>query len=294
MSTPNRIYRNRLPMVLLLGVAAAGSLLAQPASAQTQPAQVAQQQLQPQPGQAQAAAIQPLRPPFDMTAQPGEHPLTPVLRLCRQGLAHIDQNVADYSCTLVKQERLDGELGDTQTIDMKVRHQPFSVHMKFRQPHAGREVVYVDGQNDGKLIALEAGLTGRLTGPLSLDPTGILAMRGQKYPITNVGIRNLMAEFIRRTENDLKYEESIVKSNPNFELFGRSTTLVQVTHPVPRQTFSCHIARVFIDNELLVPIYYDAYSWPTREGESPPLIESYAYRNLKLNNGFTARDFVIE
>ena len=41
-------------------------------------------------------------------------------------------------------------------------HQPFSVYMKFLKPRAvaGREVIWVKGQNDNKLIAHEGGLLG--------------------------------------------------------------------------------------------------------------------------------------
>ena len=52
---------------------------------------------------------------------------------------------------------------------LKVMHQPFSVYMSFLKPYAGREVVYVDGQNDGKLIVLEAGFK-RMLGKINLDP----------------------------------------------------------------------------------------------------------------------------
>jgi hypothetical protein len=54
---------------------------------------------------------------------------------------------------------------------------------------------------------------------------------------------------------------------------------------------------LFLDNEFKVPIHFDAYLWPAQEGngnedgDAPPLEESYTYQNLKLNNGFTAREF---
>ena len=78
-------------------------------------------------------------------------------------------------------------------------HQPFSVYMAFLKPYRGREVVYVDGQNDGKMVVLEAGFK-RLLGKMNLDPNGTLAMNGQKHPITDVGIRNLTAKLIKMWE----------------------------------------------------------------------------------------------
>jgi len=237
-----------------------------------------------------AAAAPPAGAPFDLKQQPGEHVLAPVIRTLKASQASIDQNVRDYSCTLVKRERVDGELGEYQHILMRVAHDPFSVYMSFIKPHTGREVLYVAGQNENKLIVLEAGFK-RLVGKLHLDPQGATAMNGQKRPITDVGFRNLTAKLIRLWEAESKFEECEVTSNADTRIDGRSTTMFQVTHPLPRQNFNAHVARIFFDNELRVPIHYDAYSWPPQEGAQPSLEESYTYRNLKFNNGFTARDF---
>lgn len=261
----------------------------QPAAPAPQPA-VAQQ---PVAVAQQPAATPAARPVFDVTQQPGEHPLAPVIRVCKASLEHMDKNVPDYTCTLVKRERLEGELGEPQHIVMKVRHEPFSVYMNFLKPHAGREVLYPSAKDKNELIVREAGLFS-FAGKIPLHPESTTAMNGQKYPITRVGIRNLLAELIRNFEADTKYTESDVTTNPKVEVLKRSTTMIQVTHPVARQNFRSHIARIFFDNELRIPVYYDAYMWPAKEGEEPPMEESYAYVDLKLNNGFTPRDFDAE
>jgi hypothetical protein len=67
---------------------------------------------------------------------------------------------------------------------------------------------------------------------------------------------------------------------------------VQVVHPIPRQNFKFHVARLFFDEELKIPVHFDAFSWPTQEGGKPVLEESYTYaKNLKINTNLTARDF---
>jgi hypothetical protein len=259
--------------------------------ATSQPA-AAQAAVTPAPN-AQTAASLPAAAasPFDLTARPGEHPLAPVIRVCKASMEHMDRNVADYSCVLIKRERLEDEdvVGEQQVIDLRVRHQPFSVHMSFRQPHTGRKVVWVNGLNDNKLTVREGGLLGLIK--VDFLPDSPTAMSGQKYPIYKIGIRNLLGELTKHFEADTKYLESDVKIDPKAEFNKRPATLIQVTHPVPRQNFRSHISRIYFDNELKVPIYYDAHMWPTKEGEKPPMEESFAYTNLKFNNGFTARDF---
>ncbi len=227
---------------------------------------------------------------FDLAQKPGEHPLAPVLRLLKTTGDTIDRNIHDYSCTLVKQERVDGKLGDKQYILLKVMHQPFSVYMSFIQPFAGREVVYVNGQNDGQIVVREAGLKHML-GKIKLDPKGSMAMDGQKHPITDVGFRNLCTKLSKMWEAESKFAECDVTVKADTHIANRSTTMIQVVHPVARQDFNFHAARLFLDNELKIPIHFDAYTWPEQEGGDPQLEESYTYTNLKLNNGYTAREF---
>jgi hypothetical protein len=171
---------------------------------------------------------------------------------------------------------------------MKVRHQPFSVYMYFLKPFQGREVLYVDGSNNNELTVLESGWKRNL-GKMNLDPNGMVAMRGQKHPITEVGIRNLTAKLIAGKTAEMKFMECNVSSESKM-IGDRSTTMVQIEHPVPRKEFATHITRIFLDNELRVPIHYDCYMWP-EPGQAPPLDASYTYSNLKINNGLAARDF---
>ncbi len=234
--------------------------------------------------------------PFDLEQRPGEHPLMPALRMAEESVKFIDANVADYSAILYKQERIDGELQEQEVAFVKVRHQPFSVHMFFLAPHKGRECLFAEGPTgtDGKLHARDSGFRRRL-GVFELDPVGRLAMAGQKYPITKLGIRNLTTELITVASNDINYGECEVRTMQSS--IGpengdkRSVTVIEVIHPTPRRSFRFHKAQVFIDNELRVPIRYAAYLWPENPGEEPPLEEAYTYLNLNLNNGFTDADF---
>lgn len=226
-------------------------------------------------------------------AAPQQHPLVPALQFAKAGLAELDTRIQDYSCTLIKRERINGKLNDYEYIFTKVRHKPFSVYMYFLGPSSikGRECIYVAGQNNGKLIAHEGqGFKAKL-GVFRLDPNGMLAMRGQRYPITEVGIRTLTARLIEVAEQDSKYGECEVKWFKGTKVDNRRCTCIQVTHPVPRKEFRFHLARVFIDDELQFPIRYESYQWPSRPGGPPLLDEEYTYVNMKINNGFTDADF---
>src|SRR5206468_656157 len=82
------------------------------------------------------------------------------------------QDVRDYTCVLIKKERMRGQVQPESVISMKVRCQPFSVYLRWQQPKTmtGQEACYIAGKNDGKMRVHSVGLLG-VAGWVSLDPT---------------------------------------------------------------------------------------------------------------------------
>jgi len=280
LSTPFR--HSRLP-ALMVAALLWGTAVAQqePPRAARPPMRVAQNPRQPS------------TQPVSVATQPLVHPLEPAVRWAKDGFVNI-QKIQDYSATLVKRERINGRLGEPQYIFIKVRHRPFSVYMYFLGPEElkGREVLYVEGKNDGKMWAHGTGVEKAL-GTLSLAPDGLIAMRGQRYPLTEIGILNLVRRLIEVAENDMAFGECDVKFFKGAEINKRKCTCIQVVHPVPRRDFLFHIARIFVDDELNLPLRYEAHDWPKKPGGPAELMEEYTYVNLKLNVGFTDADFDI-
>jgi hypothetical protein len=226
-------------------------------------------------------------------APPGEHPIDAALEIARRVQKHIADDIKDYTCVFIKEERVNGDLIGPQYIDAKFRQKPQSAYFKFLKPDdvKGREVVYVAGENGGKLSAREGSGVKRLFGMVQLEPTSALAMAGQRYPINNSGIAFLTKRLIEVAEQDRKYGEIEVHFYKDAKVGDRSCLLIEVIHPVPRRVFLFHRAVIYIDDELQVPIHYKAYLWPKKPGDDPPLDESYTYANLKLNVGLTDADF---
>ncbi len=223
-----------------------------------------------------------------------EHPIDPALRLVNAAAVKA-QNLRDYTATFIKRERLDGELTEYEFSFIKIRHDPFSVYVHVLRPEKvrGRECIYIEGQNDGKMLAHENGSLGRIIGMVSLSPNGVVAMQGQKYPITNIGIKHLALQSVL----DLKAKRSVPTSNIKVRIYdsakvdGRETTCIVVDHPVRQEDIEFHSMRIFIDDELGVPTRFEGYGWPAATGGKPPLVEEYHYRNLKTDQGLTDFDF---
>jgi len=225
---------------------------------------------------------------------PGEHPLMPVLRWAQSGLRDAEK-IQDYSATLVKRERIKGKVGNYEYLFVKIRHKPFSVYLQYLDPPEvkGREVVYVEGRNDGKMWAHGTGWE-KTFGTVSLNPTGVWAMRGQLYPLTEIGILTMVRRLVEVGEHDSKFGECEVKYYRGAKVEDRVCTCIECIHPVPRRDFLFHKAQIFVDDELNLVIRYASYDWPKAQGQKPELIEEYSYLNLKLNNGFGDADFDIQ
>ena len=241
-----------------------------------------------------AAAAPPLAP-----GRADEHPLMPVLRWAYAGLGDLEK-IQDYSATLAKRERIGGKVLDYQYMFVKLRQKPFSVYLRFLGPkeQKGQEVIYCEGKNRGVMLAHGVGLEGKL-GTLPLKPDGAIAMRNQVYPLTELGILNLTKRLVEVGQQDAKYGECDVKFYEGAKIKdghggSRICTCIEVVHPVPRQNFRFHLARIFVDKELNLPIRYESFDWPKTPGGKPELLEEYTYLNLKLNNGFTDADFDIK
>ncbi|MGE0760395.1 MAG: DUF1571 domain-containing protein [Pirellulaceae bacterium] len=227
------------------------------------------------------------------------HPLEPVLKMAERRLEFIDEEVRDYTCTIIKRERVNGQLGESQFMFAKVRHAgrrngemvPFSVYLRFLKPKAveGREVIWIEGRNANKLVAHETGLLNFKRA--WLDPTGYLAMMGQRYPISEIGMRNLIEELLKKGERERQFAESEVKEVEGAKVNGRVCKMIQVIHPVQRPHFEFYKAQIFIDNELQLPIRYASWTWPTEPNGEPVLEEEYTYTDVKVNVGLTDEDF---
>lgn len=255
----------------------------QPAAPQQQPAIVANNAALPGKGD----VITP-----DGVSPAAGHPLEPALQMAYAAMNNIRNNIKDYSCTMVKRERINGKLNEQEFMFLKVRHEPFSVYMYFLGPDKlrGQEAIYVEGKNNGNLLGHGVGIK-KIAGTVPLQPTGAMAMQGQRYPITEIGMLNLTRRLVEVAEADKKFGECEVKFFNNAKINGRVVTCIQVVHPTPRKNFRFNVARVYVDNELNLPTRYESYDWPEKAGGQPVLLEEYTYTDIKLNNGFTDFDF---
>lgn len=255
------------------------------------------------------------------------HALDPVLSLARQALQQHRKRDNDYTAVMSKRERVGGKLMPQSKMEIKLRYSPLadapatdqnftqkrdafetsdspadcrhvSVYLKFIEPksQAGREAIWVQDANEGNLIVHETGMLNLLRAKLAPDST--LAMMGNKYPVTEIGLEKLLMKLIERGERDKQYGPCEVSFIDDATLGERKCKLIEVRHPKQEESidgakvrFEFHLAQIYIDTELMLPIRYASYLWPTADSSDLPLEEEYTYENIQLNVGLTDSDF---
>ena len=138
------------------------------------------------------------------TSLPEDHPLASVLRFARDEQNYLRRAVRDFTCRLVKRERIDGILQDYCHIDMSVREEvrggaidrPMSIYLQFLAPRnvAGRRVLYVAGQNEGKMLVRNGGRHFDYV-VVEIDPWE-KARKESLVPITQSGFNQVLGQMI--------------------------------------------------------------------------------------------------
>ena len=175
-----------------------------------------------------------LSKPADPSATIVEEPPTArALRLITACQSRFE-SVTDYTCTFYKRERINGRLTPLYVMAMKARTKPKSIYFKFADPYKGREAIFVEGQNGGKILAHDVGFTKFLAGTLELEPSSSRAMEDNRHPITEAGIGALIDTVARRWAAELSSDESVIVFDSDMTIGPRHCQLIEVdSHPPP-------------------------------------------------------------
>jgi len=226
-----------------------------------------------------------------------QHPLQEFLRIgesSRKSLAKVD----DYTAILRKMEVV-RKKAYHHSMYMRFRAKPFSVYLYFAEKHRGRQVLYVEGENDGKLLARDSGL-GALAGTISLKPDSPRAMKEGKFPITKIGMANMLDAVLEQWKNELKYPDVKTTSYPNavlkrsakrLKLQPMECKVLQSSHAKKRPDVEFFMTRLYIDKKTNLPVRVEQYGFPKKPGDKPPLMAEYTYWNVRTNVGLKDIDF---
>lgn len=219
------------------------------------------------------------------------------IRLIEKGLEFLNKT-PDYTAQFVKQELVHGELKEEQEMDMKIRHSPFSIYLKWNTVQTGQEVLYVEGANDGKLAAHLGGWKARLP-TVFLDPYSGPALAESRYPIMKAGLLELAKMMLDIHQNDLKDRKLARCEKLAEQMFDNRPCHAFLVEYKDRKTSENYRKSIcMIDKEWSIPVYTRNFGW--LNGETPTdqekhdadsLIEFYSYSAIKFGSNLLAVDF---
>jgi len=240
-----------------------------------------------QTGAESGTAVSELESIAAQPASPEEASHQALLKQLKRSLATMHSWPA-YVGTLEQQVRIKGELREPVLLDFKVRHSPFSVYLKWKSD--GQEVLYVEGENGGRLLAHPTRGIAALKGTWRLRPDSQQAMRDFLHPITEFGIQSLTALTWR-------FHEARNFSGAGMKILvqpclanGLPATryVVEFANPQVSQEYSKSVLTFDSETGLLVAM--ENYDW-TPDGQHGPLLERYLYHGLRPAPNLKASDF---
>jgi hypothetical protein len=196
-------------------------------------------------------------------------------------LIRYDREVQGYSCLLIKQERLHGELQGREKIEVLFRDKPLSVFMTWKEGGgltSPSRVVFVAGENNGKLIAKLGFLI------VEEDPLGERAQKSGRYPLTEFGMqigcrRAFTSWKDARAAGTLKVE---YLGEKEIKELGRTCYVLRRTGYEHKYGDGCV--------EVESTFYFDKETWlqvgSVLKGRDGELIGEYLFKDVRLNPTF--------
>jgi len=246
-------------------------------------------------------------------------------------MAHAIDDVRDYTMTLISQEWNGDGMGPAETLATKWAR-PFKVYYKrLTAPHVGREILFADGWNDGKLkVSLHVW---PMNLGVNVNPHGDLAMADNKHPIDESSLIYFVGIVLDNFRRADERGEAMAEDGGHETILGRDCRRVRIvtsqsaiSYTLSRgetlwdvaKRFKVAMAPVLHENRDLgwavpgdakpgqtirVPRYYaaridlwidDALSLPLVAeiyDERGAMFERFEHRDLRVNVGLGPLDF---
>lgn len=199
------------------------------------------------------------------------------------------REVRGYTAVLHKHERIGGQLVPPEVVEVAFREEPHSVRLNWlKGARRAGTVLYVQGENNNKVLVKPAGLLGSMFGIVERGPDSDDARQSGRYPLPEFGIRRgmerILATWVAAQKRQALHVEYL-ETRPIADLGDR-------TCHVLRRTGYERPAR---DGIAELTLYVDSETWlqtgTVLRDDKGELIASYFFRNVQLNPTFSAGQF---
>jgi hypothetical protein len=197
-------------------------------------------------------------------------------RLLSDAKDRVDR-LSDYTLTITSQERVGGKLLPEATMFVKFKR-PFSVYIRnLTGKHVNREIIYVKGKYNNKMIVSPGGILGMLTARVSPYTKG-----ESRHAITESGLPNTigrMVTILEEGETSPSCRAAVTYLGEGYSLSEKVIRVRIVDSSYAPKT------ELALNAVTLFPVEIVSYD------TSGSVLESYRYHDIKPNVGLTDADF---
>jgi outer membrane lipoprotein-sorting protein len=202
-----------------------------------------------------------------------------------QGMRHAYNGIQDYTALFLKRERINGTLQELETIEFRFQ-EPFKLYMAWQEPHKGRALTYIEGENNNKMLVKPGGLLQFVH--LSLDPDSPLATRNAHHTVRQAGLRHTIDLLMREYQRGMQQGQMQIAFRGYAEVDERPTYHIEFVGPKDKKAgYYAYRGEIWIDQEHFLPTKLHIYDWDNQ------LYEDYEYRQLRLNPDLGPEAFVL-
>ena len=204
--------------------------------------------------------------------------------LLKLALKRYDESVQSYTCTFIKQERINGSLKPEQWVKTKFLEKPFSVAMHcVKNPQTGDRALFVAGKHNGQMLIHLYGLLA-MFGTVTRDPESPQVMANTLRPITRFGFRRSLQALLDVYEPAARRGDLKQSFGGYRNLAGRRVLVLERLLP-PKDDYPAYKTVVYLDTAWLMPLGVEAYDWENQ------LTCRYLYKDVDFNASLSEKDF---
>lgn len=190
--------------------------------------------------------------------------------------------VSDYTCLFDRTELVADRLVVEKNTIFRFK-KPGSIYLRIMEgKNRGVVSVYVEGENDGRMVVRPRGALGFVT--IKLDPEGRRAMENSRHPIRDAGIGHVLRLIQTNYDTWRSSGLGTITYLGEDDLTGKRAHVVKAVFPEGVGYYG-HVIHIHFDSQSFLPVKITIVDWKDR------LVEEYQFRDVVINPGLTDEDF---
>ena len=193
--------------------------------------------------------------------------------------------VEGYTARFVRQEVVGGVLRPREEALLKWER-PGRMYLRWISgPPAGREILFVPGRNDDRMLVSEPGLLTRFA-TIVMAPDSPRVLEESRHPVTDIGMGRLIDLILDNARRAAAARELTVRDHGTAPGPDGLERRLEAILPREREKgYYCYRLVLALAADTGLPVRAIVHDWDDR------VVADYAYRELRLNPALTPADF---